>query len=170
MKAKFLKRTESVKSDKVVVWMEVEGKEVFALEKEQTYEIALCESKLPNMAPSPKELLLQAQALISQASEGIPGPTLREVALACDTSEGDRCVDCFAWEKVNPVGISILKGVCMNTMSPHLDEITPLYHWCSYWRPRNEEDKEEGNQEAEVRPGVDGEEQGNSSVHEQNGD
>jgi hypothetical protein len=172
MKAKFLKRNESVKSNKVIVWMEVESKEVFALEKGRTYDIELCDTKLPNMAPSPKDLLKQAQGLISQASEGIPdGMGGVITVLSCDkTRDSDRCVDCLFWDKVAPVGISISKGACLNINSSHYNEIVPLYHWCSSWRSNEKATPEEEVQA--IREGIEAVERvkaGKSTIEEELG-
>jgi hypothetical protein len=140
MKAKFLKRNESVKSDKLVVWFEVEGIEKAShLKRGDICEVELCDTKLPNMAPSPKDLLKQALTLISQASEGIPE---LELPLSCDTAEENekKCGNCATWSRINDGNFKPI-GSCANPESSHVREPTPIYHWCSYWTSRTEEEK-----------------------------
>jgi hypothetical protein len=169
MKAKFLKRNESVKSNKVIVWMEVESKEVFALEKGRTYDIELCDTKLPNMAPSPRGLLLQAQALISQASEGIPERIEgNKLPFSCDkdaTGQG-KCIVCDFTEnrETAPLG---------HIYCTFYDVYQPIYHNCAAWRSR-EEDKadkiaDDSQEKAGVREGVDGKEPNEQGISEYDG-
>jgi hypothetical protein len=167
MKAKFLKRSESEKSDKVKIIFEVDSADIAnQLEKGQTYEIELHEPKLPNMTPSAKELLKQAQTLISQATGMIPEPREPELPF---TKDGEKCANCAEWDRdINDIVDKITTvpvGMCRQVSG-----VTPLYHWCSYWRSNAEEDKEEGNKESAVCEEVDGEERTDSGIPESGSD
>jgi hypothetical protein len=133
MKAKFLKPSFSEKSEKIKLWFEVEGNsDVFALKKGETYEIELCDTKLPNMAPSPKDLLKQALSLISQASEGIPDGKVMGIDISSDdnvdsdaTGQG-KCITCDLTEEREDAPIGCVWCI-------HRSLYMPVYRTCVAW-------------------------------------
>jgi len=159
MKAKFLKRSESEKSDKVKVIFEVEGSEVakaMQLNRAEVYDIEVHEPKLPGAVMTPQEQIIAGLRLITEAVPRIPEK--RQPTLGLSQKEPEKsCKTCFFWKRhPNQEGVNLPAGFCSVW-----GEDTPLYHHCEQWRDREEDKSEEGRdaegEEGGVREQVAGE-------------
>jgi hypothetical protein len=151
MKAKFLKRSESEKSDKVKVIFEVEGSEVakaMQLTRAEVYSIELHEPKLPGVVMTPQEQIIAGLRLITEAVPRIPEE--RQPTLDLSPRKPEKvCKTCFFWKRLpNQEKIQTPLGFC----DVWGDEM-PLHHHCEKWRDRDEEDKSEEGRDAEGEEG-----------------